>query len=303
MDPQKIYLVTTSLQLVEDSSILSNNPTAMLVGDSIAISLGKSTPFMSVGQTIKGTFTDVEQNTGKTKEQSKSFVVSRVIQPIGNNFIDRSVIINEVIGNSLFHISGKYDQMVVAALSCDLVPTNQGENTGLYGKNIGVMTAKAISQTIQRFQSGNSAFTIAIAFIAILVDAVGIIATSHTFVTERTKEIGTMKAIGAKCRFILMLFLSEALLIGMTGASVGLLTGMCGPCLLTSGFVPKGPRSGGAQSTAPPHISPVFIADQLLNVWILSVSLSRISGIFPAWNAARLSPLKRLEDEWLIGCE
>jgi hypothetical protein len=49
MDPQKIYLVTTSLQLVEDSSILSNNPTAMLVGDSIAISLGKSTPFMSVG--------------------------------------------------------------------------------------------------------------------------------------------------------------------------------------------------------------------------------------------------------------
>jgi len=126
MDPQKIYLVTPSLQLVEGSNIQPNNPTAMLVGDSIANPPGKTTPFVSTGQTVKGTFTYVEQNTGKTKEQSKSFVISGVIQPTGNNFIDRSVIINEATGNSLFHKSGKYDQMVVAALSGDLVATVQG---------------------------------------------------------------------------------------------------------------------------------------------------------------------------------
>lgn len=228
MDPQKIYLVTPYLQLVEGSSIQSNNPTAVLIGDSIANPPGKSTPFVSSGQTVKGTFTYVEQNIGKTNEQSKSFVISGVIQPTGNNFIDRSVIVNEATGNSLFHKSGKYDQMLVAALSGDLVPTVQGEITGLYGTNIGVTTPNAISLTIQRFQSGNSAFTVAIAFIALLVGAVGIITTLYTSVSERTKEFGTMKAIGAKSRFILMLFLSEALLIGIIGASVGLLTGMGG---------------------------------------------------------------------------
>jgi putative ABC transport system permease protein len=228
MDPQKIYLVTPYLQLVEGSSIQSNNPTAVLIGDSIANPPGKSTPFVSSGQTVKGTFTYVEQNIGKTNEQSKSFVISGVIQPTGNNFIDRSVIVNEATRNSLFHKSGKYDQMLVAALSGDLVPTVQREITGLYGTNIGVTTPNAISLTIQRFQSGNSAFTVAIAFIALLVGAVGIITTLYTSVSERTKESGTMKAMGAKNRFILMLFLSEALLIGIIGASVGLLTGMGG---------------------------------------------------------------------------
>ncbi len=167
MDPKKIYLVTPSLELVDGSSIQSNNPTSMLIGDSIANPPGKTTPFVTIGQTVKGTFSYVEQNTGRTKEESKSFVISGIIKPTGNNFIDRSVIINEATGNSLFHKSGKYDQMVVAALSGDYVNAVQQEIIGLYGNNIGVITPKAILQTRQQFQSGNSAFTIAIAFIVL----------------------------------------------------------------------------------------------------------------------------------------
>ena len=87
---------------------------------------------------------------------------------------------------------------------------------------------KPYLQTRQQFQSGNDSFTLAIAFIALLVGAVGIITTLYTSVSERTKEIGTMKAIGAKSKFILMLFMSEALLIGILGSSLGILTGISG---------------------------------------------------------------------------
>ena len=76
---------------------------------------------------------------------------------------------------------------------------------------------------------------------------------------------------------------------------MGLVTGMGGTYLLTTGFAPRGTGTGGGQPGAPaPHINPVFVADQLLNVWILSVTLSIASGIFPAWKAARLSPLEAL---------
>src|SRR6476661_3478772 len=130
MDPQKIYLINPSLQLVPGSAIQPNNPSSMLVGDSIANPPGKSTPFVTVGQTVRATFTYVDATTGKSKDESKSFVISGIIQPSGNNQIDRAVIINEATGNSLFHKGGKYDQMVVAALSGDYVNTVQQEITG-----------------------------------------------------------------------------------------------------------------------------------------------------------------------------
>ena len=295
MDPQKIYLINPSLQLVPGSVIQSNNPSSMLVGDSIANPPGKSTPFVTVGQTVRATFTYVDATTGKSKDESKSFVISGIIQPSGNNQIDRAVIINEATGNSLFHKGGKYDQMVVAALSGDYVNTVQQEITGLYGNNIGVITPKAILQTRQQFQSGNSAFTLAIAFIALLVGAVGIITTLYTSVNERTKEIGTMKAIGAKSRFILVLFLVEALFIGLLGATLGIVTGIGGAYVLTSGSSPRTPGSGGAGPGAgASHITPDFVAVSLFDVWILSVILSLAAGLFPAWRASRLSPLEAL---------
>jgi putative ABC transport system permease protein len=294
MDPSKVYLISPSLQLVDGSSIQPNNPSGMIVEDSIANPPGKTTAFVTVGQNIKATYSFADPNTGKLKTQSRSFVVTGVMQPSGNSYLDRAVIINEATGNSLFKKAGKYDQMAVAALSGDYVNSVQQEITNLYGSNnIGVTTPKAILQTIQRFQGGNNSFTIDIAFIALLVGAVGIITTLYTSVNERIKEIGTMKAIGAKNRFILSLFLSEALLIGLIGSTLGILMGITGAYILTSGFGANTP-GGGPPGAAVPHITPIFLLNDLLNVWLLSLFLSIAAGVYPAWKASRLSPLEAL---------
>ncbi len=297
LNPQKIYLVNPSLQLVDGSSIQANNPSAMLVGDTIANPAGMSTPFVSVGSTVKATFTYIDPKTGKTKEESKSFVISGIIQPTGNNQIDRSVIINEASGNSLFHKAGKYDQMVVAALSGDYVNAVQQEITSLYGNNIGVITPKAILQTRQQFQSGNSSFTLAIAFIALLVGAVGIITTLYTSVSERTKEIGTMKAIGAKSKFILTLFLSEALLIGILGSTLGILTGIGGVLCSDFWFCSKftwSRRRRTARSNSSSYHSRICTKRFFFLYGSFQVLLSLGAGLFPAWKASRLSPLEAL---------
>ena len=130
------------------------------------------------------------------------------------------------------------------------------------------------------------------ALIALLVGAVGIITTLYTSVTERVREIGTMKAIGAQGRFILfifMIFMTEAIIIGILGACAGIFTGVVGGYLLTSGFGPRqgvfGGPGGGAQ------FSPVFLASDLGYVWALSVGISIVAGIYPAWKASRLSLL------------
>ena len=291
MDPTKVALISPSMQLVPGSSIQANNPTGMLVGDTIANLPGLTTPFVTVGQTVKATYSFADPTTGKLQTASRSFIVTGVIQPTGNNQVDRAVIINEATANSLFHKAGKYDSMAVAALSPDYVNAVQQEVTNIYdSNNIGVITPKAILQTREQFQSGNSSFILDIAFISLLVGAVGIITTLYTSVNERIKEIGTMKAIGAKNSFILSLFMSEALLIGLMGSTLGILMGVMGAYIMTE-FAPGTPGGGGAAAA---HVSPIFIPHDILNVWILSVILSLAAGIFPAWKASRLSPLEAL---------
>jgi hypothetical protein len=105
---------------------------------------------------------------------------------------------------------------------------------------------------------------------------------SRTSVNERTKEIGTMKAIGAKPLFILSMFLSDAVVIGLIGSTMGIGTGIGLAYLLAALGA-----SGGAAS----HITPIFLPNDLVRVWLLSVSITLAAGIFPAWKASRLSPL------------
>jgi len=294
MDPTKLHLISPSLALVPGSLIQENNPSGMIVGDTIANPPGK-TNFVTVGQNIKATYSFADPTTGKLQHQSRSFVISAIMEPTGNTYIDKSIIINLPTGNSLFKKGGKYDQMAVIALSGDYVNAVQQEITGLYGAdNIGVTTPKAIIKTIQGAQGGNSSFQTGIAFIALLVGAVGIITTLYTSVNERIKEIGTMKAIGAKSRFILALFLSEALIIGLLGSTLGLVSGVAGAYVLTSGMMGSGGGGNGNGGGAAPHFAPIFLANDLFSVWLLSLFLSLAAGVYPAWKASRLSPLEAL---------
>jgi ABC-type antimicrobial peptide transport system permease subunit len=75
-------------------------------------------------------------------------------------------------------------------------------------------------------QSGSASFTLEVGFIAMLVSAIGVVTTLYTSVNERRKEIGTMKAKGAKPKFILSMFLSDAVFIGFIGASLGIVSGI-----------------------------------------------------------------------------
>ena len=97
---------------------------------------------------------------------------------------------------------------------------------------------------------------------------------------------------GAKPIFILALFLSEAVLIGLFGATSGILTGI-GMAYVLTDMSPHS-SSGGGGGTTPASASPIFVPIDLLHVWALSLLLSLGAGIMPAWKASRLSPLEAL---------
>jgi putative ABC transport system permease protein len=214
--------------------------------------------------------------------------VRGVFAVTGNFNIDGAVVISPDAANGLLHKSNKFDSIAVVTNTADDVSTVQSEIQTIYGNHIGITSNQALLQSRQAFSSGFSSFVQAIALVALVVGAVGIITTLYTSVTERIREIGTIKAIGAFNRDILLIFLAEATIIGFAGASIGVATGIVTGTLMTTVF--KVSITGNSNLSQPA----VFLPGDLLYVWSLSVVLSLLAGIYPAWKASRLEPLVAL---------
>jgi ABC-type lipoprotein export system ATPase subunit len=133
---------------------------------------------------------------------------------------------------------------------------------------------------------------LALALVALLLACLGIANTMYSAVLERTKEIGVLKALGARSRDVLQMFVAEAALIGLAGGIVG--------TLLAVGLA----RMGNAavdrlvQSVAGTGID-VFRTDFGIAVaaLALAVVLSTVSGLLPSMRAARQDPSRALRYE------
>jgi putative ABC transport system permease protein len=217
-DATVAWQVAPTLTLVPGSSVQDNNPSAMLVGYNIANPPGYThNPLIRVGQAITATYHGI----------SRHFLVTGVLNEAGNPNVDQVVLINTNVGNTFFHRLGLYDQMIVLARSGNDVPTVIQEMNRVYGSySFGIVSPAAIMQAQKHTQAGGASFTLEVGFIAMLVSAIGVVTTLYTSVNERRKEIGTMKAIGAKPMFILSMFLSDAVFIGFIGACLGIAFGI-----------------------------------------------------------------------------
>lgn len=129
---------------------------------------------------------------------------------------------------------------------------------------------------------------IGIASIALLVGGIGIMNTMYTSVLQRTKDIGVMKALGAKNSHIMFLFLVESGLYGLGGGIIGALMGIGFAKLVEFAFI---------YSVGPAflliEINPWFV----FGVLLFSFIVGAISGIAPAWRASKLKPVDSLRYE------
>jgi len=147
-----------------------------------------------------------------------------------------------------------------------------------------VSTPEAMMETVNSVLGGVQAFIVIIASISILVGALGIVNTMTTSVLERKKEIGIMKAIGAKNSQIFLQFFFESGMLGFMGGLVGAVLGTLISVAGISGI------NGFLGSEMSPVIDPILIGGALLGSFIVG----SVAGIVPAMSAARQNPVEAL---------
>ncbi|MEW6730355.1 MAG: ABC transporter permease [Acidobacteriota bacterium] len=147
--------------------------------------------------------------------------------------------------------------------------------------DFGIISAEAIKDLWQQLTGILAAVAVGITSISLVVGGIVIMNIMLVAVTERTREIGVRKSLGARRRDILWQFLAESVLMSGSGGLIGLLIAYLATMLITT-------------SLQLPFIMPLSAVILAISV---SMGVGLIFGIYPAWKAARLDPIVALRQE------
>lgn len=178
-------------------------------------------------------------------------------------------------------------------MSISVIPVDPSQADALarlITERIPGVEAQAPQDAIDEVRQGLIVFNVIMlsgALLAVIVGGLAVINTMIMSVTERTREIGIKKAVGADDLDIVMEYVTEAGVIGLLGGLTGLVLGTGMASLLNA---TAAQQLGGTEVFT---VTPRLIIVAL----IFAIALGGVGGLYPAWRAARLDPVKALRRE------
>jgi len=229
--------------------------------------------------------------------KGNDFEIIGVLEKQGNSGDDNSVWIQKETFKEIFE-TGKDEGIVVAKVKknsnpddiakdiADALRDERGEEEG--EETFSVQSFSQLLETFTDIFAVVQLVFIGIAGISLVVGGIGIMNTMYTSVLERTKEIGVMKAVGAKNKDIFFIFFTESGLLGLVGGVIGVLLGI---------GIGKGVEYIATVQLGTPFLQAVFGFELIFGALAFSFIIGAVSGVLPAMQAAKLKPADALRYE------
>ena len=304
------YLELNDLEITEGSMLtqtqIDNGETVVLIGTDAAEELfegesavGKTILFDDVEYTIVGV---IGQQESDNEAQSGPMGgirggpggVGRVTSSFVTGY---KTVLAKTGSEKLSSASARAESEEVVEQVASAIEAQLLENRGVTEADkatVAVTTSEDLLSTVSSVATSFTSTLTGIAAISLLVGGIGIMNIMLVTVTERTREIGLRRALGAKSRHIVYQFLLEALLLtligGLIGVGIGVAFGSNVTNLVSTGF--GGGIGGGGQST-----QVVIDFSTILLAVGISMGIGIVFGLFPALKASRLDPVEALRYE------
>jgi len=292
------YAFVMGLPTVPDELALVEQSQNYIISSGRGLSTGdKYKAVLGYEYTLKERY-DTEISLGdKVLIQGQEFKVVGFQEKIGSPPDDQAISIPLDTYAEIFDKKDEYGMIIVQAnvgedinTVAENVEKDLREERGLEeGKeDLSIQTPQQLVSSFATILNMVNIVLVGIAAISLLVGGIGIMNTMYTTVLQRTKEIGTMKAIGGKNSHILLLFLIEAGLYGIGGGIIGAILGI--------GFA----KLVGVVFTQ--LLGPGLLVIEI-NWWLVAGALlfsflvGCISGLSPAYRASKLNPIESLRYE------
>ncbi|MBS3125094.1 ABC transporter permease [Candidatus Woesearchaeota archaeon] len=223
----------------------------------------------------------------------KTFEVIGLLDKIGAGR-DESIMVNEDDMRELLNEKDKFSAIIVqtnekpaevADRILRVIRKDRRQKEGF--EDVTVSTSEDIIASINTILGVVQAVFIGIAAISLLVGGIGIMNTMYTSVLERTREIGIMKAIGARNNAVLAIFLIESGLLGVLGGAIGILIGVVLSKLVE--FFGQGVVGNVLKASFPWYL--------IVGALAFSFLVGAVSGLLPARQAAKLPPVEALRGD------
>jgi putative ABC transport system permease protein len=232
-------------------------------------------------------------------------VVSKSLEDMGYKIGDKITIKDQEMTITGTFSEGSMGMGVVIMNAANALPMNNNKTSSITANTRGdpevvktevektvngttASTKSDLSKQIDELMNGLTLFIGGIASIALLVGVISIVNIMLVNVTERTREIGVLKAIGFTNREVLGSILLESALIGFIGGAVGLIVAAI---LLEAAIILFGQQIGDIKLIS------------MLPLWLIAsviggaTGLSVLAGLYPAWRASRLNVVEALRNE------
>ena len=263
-------------EILEGRELTRSDKAVVIIGYSLAYPFEGDEQYLEVGDRIKLT-SEVNK-----EEKTLSLRIVGILEESGGSFGsgDKSFLIPLRTYEQFFETGGEYTTIQVKVVDPETINQISDEIEETL-EDVSVITSEAAMSMVDSIIGTVEAVLGGIAGISLLVAGVGIINTMTVSVMERTREIGTLKAIGARSSDVLFLFLTEAVMTGIAGGTIG----------AVFGFI--------LSTVVGQYVG--VVAEVSLNLGVITLLFAVVtcvvSGIYPAWRAAQLHPVDALRSE------